>query len=238
MKISSLGLSTFRVSLIVKGQEIELVYHFPAISSMVIWKIFPYNVSMSLGKLFLILGPSGAGKGVTIQSLRKRFNDAVFPVSCTTRPARPQEKDGEVYHFLSKQEFDEKIKSGEFLEWAVVHHDHRYGTLKKEILYPLEKGKMVIREVDMQGVESILKILSKDQIVSIFITTKSWEILKDRIMRRQKESDEELEKRRQSYLKEMEFSKQCDYVVESEEGNLMKLCDEVSAIMDKEFSDS
>lgn len=193
---------------------------------------------MSPGRLFLILGPSGAGKGVTIQCVRKRFPDAVFPVSCTTRPSRPQEKDGEVYHFISKQEFDWKIKSGEFLEWAVVHHDNRYGTLKQEILDPLEQGKMVIREVDMQGVESILKILPKDQIVSIFITTKSWEILKDRIMRRQKESDAELEKRHQSYLKEMEFSKQCDYVVESEEGKQMKLCDEVSAIMEKEYLES
>lgn len=192
-------------------------------------------MQMHKGKLFLILGPSGAGKGVTITSLRKRFKEAVFPVSCTTRLPRPTEKDGEVYHFLSHDEFDERIKKGEFLEWAVVHHDHKYGTSKKEIQDALSQGKMVIREVDMQGVESILKIFPKNQVVSIFITTKSWEILKDRIMRRHKEPDTELEKRHQSYMKEMEFSKQCDYVVESEEGEPAKLCDGVSAIMDKEY---
>ena len=191
---------------------------------------------MPKGKLFLILGPSGSGKGVTIKCLRERFKHAVFPVSCTTRSPRPSEKDGEVYHFLSKEEFEKRLKAGEFLEWAIVHNDNYYGTLKKAILDAFEAGKMVVREVDMQGVQSIRRLLPREQVCAIFITTASWEILRDRIMRRNREPDEELERRNQSYVKEMEFSKQCDYVVESEEGKLGELCDKVCAIIDKEYS--
>lgn len=193
----------------------------------------PHDSLMSTGKLFLILGPSGAGKGVTIICLRKCFPNAFFPISCTTREPRPSEKDGEVYYFLTKAEFEKRIKAGEFLEWAVVHKGNYYGTLKQPILDALKAGKTVIREVDMQGVQSIRNILSSEQVRAIFITTASWEILRDRIMRRHKESEEELERRRQSYMKEMEFSKECDYVVESEEGALDKLCDRVSKIIDK-----
>lgn len=190
---------------------------------------------MPTGKLFLILGPSGSGKGMTIACLRKRFPKAVFPISCTTREPRPGEEDGEVYHFLSKEEFQKRIEAGDFLEWAVVHHDHYYGTLKKPILDSLDAGKIVIREVDMQGVQSIRKILMREKVCAIFITTASWEILRDRIMRRHEEFEEELKRRHESYVREMEFSKQCDYVVESEEGRLDELCDKVFAIMKKEF---
>ncbi len=186
---------------------------------------------MPAGKLFLILGPSGSGKGVTIQCLREKFKNAFFPVSCTTRPKRPGEKEGEVYHFLSKAEFEKRLKAGEFLEWAIVHNDNYYGTLKKPILDTLSQGSMVIREVDMQGVQSIRNLLPREQVCAIFITTASWEILRDRIMRRNNEPQDELERRHQSYLKEMEFSKQCDYVVESMEGKLQELCDKVCKII-------
>lgn len=189
------------------------------------------------GKLFLILGPSGSGKGVTIEFLRKEFPQAFFPVSCTTREKRPLEKDGEVYNFLSKEEFQEKNKNGEFLEWAVVHHDNFYGTLKKPILDALNEGKIVIREVDMQGVQSIRKILPVGQARAIFITTSSWEILKKRIMGRHQETEEELLRRRQSFEKEMEFSKQCDYVVESREGQLQRCFSEVAGIIRKEMAE-
>lgn len=186
------------------------------------------------GKLFLILGPSGSGKGVTIEFLRREFPQAFFPVSCTTRPARPTEKDGEVYDFLTKEGFEKKIALGDFLEYAVVHHDNFYGTLRKPILEALNAGKIIIREVDMQGVESIRKILPQDQVCAIFITTPSWEVLKSRILRRHQESEEELKQRRGSFEKEMEFSKQCDYVVESVEGELPKCFAQVADIIRKE----
>lgn len=186
---------------------------------------------MNKGKLFLILGPSGSGKGTVIDFLHKEFPQAVFPLSCTTRDPRPREHDGGVYHFLTKGEFQKKIDAGEFLEWAVVHHDNFYGTLKRPILDALEAGKIVIREVDMQGVESIKKLLPKDQVVSIFITAPSWENLRHRILKRSKISDEELVQRQKSFEREIEFSKKCNFVVMSEEGKIAEFCGEIKKII-------
>lgn len=186
---------------------------------------------MPKGKLILILGPSGSGKGTVIDFLRKEFPQAVFPLSCTTRPPRPAERDGEVYHFLAQEEFKKKIAAGEFLEWAVVHHDYMYGTLKQPILDALDAGKLVIREVDMQGVESIRRILPRDSVVSIFITAPSWENLKHRILKRSRIADEELAQREKSFKREMEFSKKCDFIVMSEEGKIQEFCSEVARII-------
>ena len=172
------------------------------------------------GKLFLILGPSGSGKGTVIAHLRSAFPSAVFPTSCTTRTPRPGEKEGEVYNFIDKDEFKRRIDAGEFLEWAVVHNDNYYGTLKHPILDSLKDGKTVIREVDMQGVQSIVELLPREQVISIFITAHSWENLKERILKRSELPAEELEHRKASFEREMEFSKECDHIVISEEGKI------------------
>lgn len=166
------------------------------------------------GRLFLILGPSGSGKGTVIRYLKEHFPAFVFPVSCTTRVPRPGEREGDIYHFVNNDEFERRIKSGEFLEWAVVHGDNYYGTLRRPILDALQSGKTVIREVDMQGVQSIRDILPSD-VVTIFITTESWEELKRRILARHEESDQELTQRHESFLREMTFARECDYVVEN-----------------------
>lgn len=187
-----------------------------------------------LGKLFLILGPSGSGKGTVIKFLRRRFPSAVFPLSCTTRMPRPGERDGEVYHFLQRVDFERRKQAGEFLEWAVVHHDHLYGTLKQPILEAIAAGKTVIREVDMQGVQSIRKILPPGRAVSIFITAPSWENLKRRILGRSRIPAEEMSQREESFRREMEFSKQCDFVVMSEEGRIKEYCEKVAEVIERE----
>jgi guanylate kinase len=190
---------------------------------------------MQKGKFFLILGPSGSGKGTVMNFLKKEFSQAVFPVSATTRTPRPREKNGEVYNFLTKEDFERKIAAGEFLEWAIVHHDNYYGTLKKPIMDALDAGKMVIREVDMQGVISIRKIFPADQVRAIFITAPSWENLKHRILKRSKLPDEELRQREISFEKEMAFSRQCDFVVMSEEGKIDDYCGKVDEIIKGEI---
>jgi len=190
---------------------------------------------MQKGKFFLILGPSGSGKGTVMNFLKKEFSQAVFPVSATTRTPRPREKEGEVYNFLTKEDFERKIAAGEFLEWAIVHHDNYYGTLKKPIMDALDAGKMVIREVDMQGVISIRKIFPAEQVRAIFITAPSWENLKHRILKRSKLPDEELRQREISFEKEMAFSKQCDFVVMSEEGKIDDYCGKVDEIIKSEI---
>lgn len=181
------------------------------------------------GKLILILGPSGSGKGTVLDALRTNHPDFVFPVSCTTREPRPGEQDGEVYHFVSKEEFQRRMAEGDFLEWAVVHGENYYGTLKEEILKPLSEGKTVIREVDVQGLRSIRELISKESLTSIFLTVDGWETLQRRILKRSTLPQEELDRRRASFMKEMEWADECDIVIVSAEGEIEKLIADTEA---------
>lgn len=186
------------------------------------------------GKLFLILGPSGSGKGTVLTALRQRHPEFVFPLSCTTRPRRPHEKDGEIYHFVSRKDFEEKIERREFLEYAVVHQNHYYGTLKAPILNALQAGKIVVREVDVQGLRSIRNLIPSVNLVSIFLTVSDWETLQQRILRRSEMSVEEMERRYASFLKEMTWQPECDHVVESVEGRIPEVIDEVERLIVRE----
>lgn len=181
------------------------------------------------GKLILILGSSGSGKGTVLESLRKNHKDFVFPVSCTTRAPRPGEKNGDVYYFISTEEFKKRMDAGDFLEWAIVHEDNYYGTLKSEILKPLEQGKIVVREVDVQGLRAIRELLPKEKFASIFLTVSGWETLRHRILKRSVLPEEELERRRESFLKEKEWEKECDVVIESVEGEIESLIKDVES---------
>lgn len=177
------------------------------------------NASNFTGKLFLILGPSGSGKGTVIKYLKKEHPEYIYPISHTTREMREKEINGEVYHFISKEEFKEKINDGHFLEWAQVHEDNFYGTDKEEIFKGLKEGKTIIREIDIQGAKSITKIIPKNNLVKIFISTKSWDELENRIRNRSSISDSEVKKRYQSYLIEIEYAENCDHLIYTIEGD-------------------
>lgn len=170
------------------------------------------------GRLILILGPSGSGKGSILAELRQKYPEFVFPLSCTTRDPRPGEKAGEVYLFVSKEEFQDRIERGDFLEWAIVHGENYYGTLKESILNPLEEGKTVIREVDVQGLRSIRDLVPAEQLTSIFLTVDSWETLQARILRRSELPEEELQRRHDSFMKEIKWAEECTYTIVNVEG--------------------
>ncbi len=195
---------------------------------------FKFRQHSMQGKFILILGSSGSGKGTVLSALRERHPEYVFPLSCTTRPRRPKERQGEVYHFVSKNEFEQRIEQGEFLEYAVVHQNHYYGTLKEPILQALEEGKTVIREVDVQGLRSIREIIPKEQLVSVFLTVPDWETLQQRILQRAAMSIEEMERRYSSYLQELTWIPECDYVIESVTGEIEKMISDVEEILEKE----
>lgn len=193
------------------------------------------NSFETFGRLFLIVGPSGSGKGTVIAELTKRHPDFVFPISATTRESRPGEQDGEVYHFISRDAFRHGIEAGDFLEWAEVHRDHYYGTLKKPILDALVARKVIIREVDIQGFHSIRQALPHEQLVSIFLVVKDLDELKMRILKRGKLPDEEIERRMESARKEIAQAEECDYQVDSPHGQIPKIVEEVEAIIQKEM---
>lgn len=183
------------------------------------------------GKLFLIVGPSGSGKGSVIALLKKEHPEYVYPVSYTTREPRVGEKDGEVYHYISKNEFEQGIERGDFLEWAQVHKDNYYGTAKNEILEALEAGKVVVREIDIQGFKSIKEQLPKDNLVAIFLEVPDLEELKRRILGRGKLPDEEIERRMQSAQAEISEAHLCDYRIPSEHGKIEECLRNVEKII-------
>lgn len=186
--------------------------------------------TMKNGLLVLIVGPSGSGKGTVIAELKKRHPDWIFPVSVTTRLPRPREINGQVYHFISKDEFLRRREQGELLEWAEVHKQDFYGTLKQPILSAIETGKIVVREIDIQGFQSVRKIIPREQLMSVFFVA-DLEMLKKRILGRSKLSNEELARRMESAKKEIAQSGECDHIVESKEGSVQRIVDEVEKLI-------
>ncbi|MCL2757688.1 MAG: guanylate kinase [Coriobacteriia bacterium] len=147
---------------------------------------------MRKGTLFVISGPSGAGKGTLVSMLTKSLDSIGLSVSATTRSPRPGEVDGVAYFFLSNEQFDEELAQDGFLEWASVH-GNRYGTLIREAERTLAEGKDLILEIDVQG-QAQIKQRYPDA-VSIFIEPPSLSALEQRIRARGADSEESLQKR-------------------------------------------
>lgn len=186
------------------------------------------------GKLFLIVGPSGSGKSSVLHKLKEQKPEYMYPLSATTRPMREGEKDGDIYHFMTKKEFKKGIEEDVFLEWAIVHQDNYYGLIKGPIMEGLEDGQTIVREVDIQGFDSIREKIAPKNLISIFITVPNKEELIERIVSRAAISADELEKRKESMHREFNRAKDCDYMVENIEGKLDNTVDKVVKIIEDE----
>ncbi len=162
------------------------------------------------GILLVISGPSGAGKGTLAKALISQYTSIELSVSATTRDIRPGEKDGETYYYINKEEFLEKVNQGLFLEYATVY-DNYYGTPKDKVLEALDKEVDVILEIDIQGAMQVKK--SYPDAVFLFVVPPSLEILKERIICRDREPMEEIEKRLQQVKNELSYIGEYDYVV-------------------------
>ena len=186
---------------------------------------------MSHGKLVLIIGPSGVGKSVILKRLREKHPEFVFPRSATTRARRPGEGD-DLYHFVSEDAFTAWLNEGKFLEWAQVHQGARYGTLLSEIIPAIEAGKHVIREVDVQGFQSIRRHThfvkgGAYPLQTIFILPESEEQLVSHITKRAPMEKEELQRRLESMKKELAIAPETDIQIRNPEG---KLSDTIAAV--------
>ncbi len=134
------------------------------------------------GKLIVIVAPSGTGKSTMIKRLKVDFPLLTESISYTTRKIRQGEVDGESYFFISKEDFEEKIKNEEFLEWALVHGNY-YGTSKKFVEKKLAEGKHLLFDLDVQGTDS-MKNYFKDKAKAIFIAPPSVQELEKRLRHR------------------------------------------------------
>ncbi len=162
------------------------------------------------GTLIVISGPSGVGKGTIVTELIKN-PDIWLSISATTRLPRGEEQHGIDYYFLSKEEFEERIKNEQFLEYATVHGEKYYGTPKDKIDEQLNKGLDVILEIDIQGALEINNRI-KDAIF-IFIMPPSMTILKKRLITRGTEDKEKILARFKKAYKEINEVKKYNYVV-------------------------
>jgi guanylate kinase len=165
---------------------------------------------MPQGRLFVVAGPSGAGKGTLIAELLKRYPSTWLSVSATTRKPRPGEVDGVQYYFMDKSGFDDLVRKGEFLEWAEVH-GNLYGTPRGKVAEKLAQDLDVILEIDVQGARQVRD--KWPHAVTIFVQPPSIEVLEERLRRRGTEEGDELERRLENALEESREKDDYDYVV-------------------------
>jgi guanylate kinase len=163
-----------------------------------------------MGSLIIISGPSGVGKDTICKEVLDRNNNLVLSVSMTSREMRNGEVEGKDYYFVSRDEFEKRVKNNEFLEHATVHGEY-YGTPKKEVIERLEKGIDVILTIDIQGALNI-KEMYKDGIF-IFIMPPDMKTLRDRLINRKTESIEKVISRFTTAYKEINEVTKYNYVV-------------------------
>ena len=163
------------------------------------------------GSLLVVSGPSGAGKSSLIKVILENLDNVYFSISTTTRPKREGEVEGVNYYFVSKEEFEEDIKKGLFLEWANVH-GHYYGTSLKPVFDALKQEKLVVFDIDVQGHESIRKKFN-DITTSVFVTTPNLNELKRRLELRGTDSQEVIQKRLKNAKEELKRVKEFDFLL-------------------------
>jgi guanylate kinase len=175
--------------------------------------------------VFVVTGPSGAGKGTLIQLVLPRFAELAHAVSATTRAQRPGEEDGVHYWFLSRDEFDCRIAAGEFLEW-VDYVGNRYGTLNSEIERLRGAGKAPLLELETDGA---LRVKSKlPSSVTIFVTAPVEE-LERRLRERATESSGVIEERLATARRQLEQQDEFDFVVRNDDK--LRAADELASIV-------
>ncbi len=182
------------------------------------------------------MGPSGVGKSVILKKLKARHPEFIFPRSATTREKRKGEG-GDLYHFVTDAAFDVLITESKLLEWAVVHGGARYGTVLEEIIPHIEQGKTVIREVDVQGFDSIRTSRqfrspgAAYRLQSIFIFPENRSQLIARITHRAPITSEELERRIASMDRELTYAHLCDHQIVNHDRKIQETIAEVEKVI-------
>jgi len=162
-------------------------------------------VTSRIGILLLVSGPSGSGKTTLCRRLSDE-DEAHYSISCTTRPPREGEVDGQDYHFLDRDDFQARIKAGEFLEHAEVHGNH-YGTLKSEVLDFISKGRDVVMDIDVQGADQVRSCCDsaiESALIDLFVMPPSETELRARLNRRGTDAVDVIALRMKNALEEME----------------------------------
>ncbi|MEN9201886.1 MAG: guanylate kinase [Thermostichus sp. DG_1_6_bins_120] len=168
------------------------------------------EANFTRGRLLVLTGPSGVGKGTIVSQLRQRHPDLYLSVSVTTRPPRPNEQEGVNYYFRSREEFLELIAAGELLEWA-QYAGNFYGTPREAVLQKLNQGQDVLLEIELSGARQVSQHCP--EAIRIFLSPPSFQELERRIRARGQDSEASIERRLQQAQKELEAQDEFDYVI-------------------------
>jgi guanylate kinase len=185
---------------------------------------------MSNRKLIVVSAPSGTGKTTIVKEILSKDKELVFSVSATTRKKRESESEGRDYFFISKEDFENKIKNNEFVEYECVFGVDYYGTLKSFIEYHQKENNLIIFDLDVLGALSIKKFYGDDAIL-IFIKPPSKESVINRLKGRGTEQDDDIERRIARFDKEMALIKEFNYIVTND--NLENAVKEIQKIINK-----
>lgn len=176
----------------------------------------PKKAKRKRGLLVVISGPSGVGKSTVVRRLFKIYRGLKMSISSTTRAARPGEEHGHHYFFITQEEFDLRVRQGQFLEWAKVHGSY-YGTPRKFIETELGQGEVVVLEVDVQGASSIKRFVEEGKLkaaaVFIFLIPPSVDILAFRLKKRKTEDEQVVNYRLRAAIAELQVMEKYDYIV-------------------------
>ncbi len=169
--------------------------------------------------LLIVSGPAGSGKTTLCERLVASEPSVRRAITCTTRAPRTAEVDGQDYYFLSEEEFERSVESGEFLEYAGVH-GARYGTLKREIHEKLARSQSVALNIDVQGAATIRGLAEQDPVVrgrmvSVFVLPPNLDVLRERLRARGTEDDGAIERRLRRAEEEMRHWVEYDYCIRS-----------------------
>lgn len=181
---------------------------------------------MKKGRLIVLSGPSGVGKGTVVKALMERNPKVRVSVSATTRQMRPNEVSGIHYDFLSHEEFERRIAENQFLEYAEYVGNY-YGTPEEPVNRMLEEGLDVILEIEVQGGLQVMQ--RRSDAISIFIAAPSFEVLAGRLRGRGDTDEDKIQKRMQTARREYLVAPQYRYVVVND--RLENAVDDVQAIL-------
>ncbi|QQE81234.1 guanylate kinase [Alicyclobacillus sp. SO9] len=181
------------------------------------------------GILFVLSGPSGAGKGTVCGALMQRTPELSLSISATTRAPRPGEEHGENYFFTSRSEFEEKIANNQLLEWAEVYGNY-YGTPRDFVEQKLAQGQDVLLEIDIQGAMQVKHHYPTG--VFLFLVPPSATELKARILGRGTESEESFRKRFGAARQELQMMREYNYVVVNDV--VEAACQRIEAVIEAE----
>jgi guanylate kinase len=186
------------------------------------------------GKLIVFSAPSGTGKSTIARMVLERLPDIRFSVSATTRQKRSGEEEGINYYFLTTEDFEEKIRSGGFIEYEFFFGNY-YGTLLDKTVAVIDAGTNILLDLDVKGALNLKRLFS-DNALLLFLKPPSIEVLEQRLTARESEDDDSLRVRLERARMELEYADQFDEVVIND--NLDKAVDAVTAIISKFLSNT